>query len=192
MEFAENEWFEDKVLVKKFWHRQSKGNDAGLVSEPVAIKWKAADKDLTQGMLDLAIKVWENDKKQGPSDSTKVKKEKDYNADEKALKAKIEATGRGGVSFFAWFGFRGLNVSEEESRLAIEKDKKDRAEREAGNAPDLLEAQEEEEDDDEDDDEDPFGLEIFPEGDEVAIEITEDLWPNAIKYFSKFYSYPLD
>ncbi|KAI1776413.1 nucleosome assembly protein [Hypoxylon cercidicola] len=184
MEFAKNEWFEDKVIVKKFWHRQSKDGDAGLVSEPVSIKWKSPDKDLTQGMLDLAVKVWENDKKQGPSDSTKVKKEKDYTPDEKALKEKIEAIGRGAVSFFNWFGFRGLNVSEEESRLAIEKDKKERSDRAAGKVPELQEV-DEEDDDDEDEDYDPFGLEIFPEGDEVAIELSEDLWPNAIKYFTQ-------
>ncbi|KAI4863231.1 nucleosome assembly protein [Hypoxylon rubiginosum] len=184
MEFSENEWFENKVLEKKFWHRESKDGDAGLVSEPVPIKWKSADKDLTQGMLDLAVKVWENDKKQGQSDSTKVKKEKDYTPDEKALKEKVNATSRGAVSFFAWFGFRGLNISEEESRLAVEKEKKERADRAAGKVPDLQEV-DDEEDEDEDEDEDPFELEIFREGDELAIEISEDLWPNAIKYFTQ-------
>ncbi|KAI0884402.1 nucleosome assembly protein [Annulohypoxylon maeteangense] len=181
-EFSENDWFEDKVLEKKFWYRVSKDGEEGLVSEPVPIKWKSAEKDLTQGMLDLVLKVWENDKKNPPADSTKIKKEKNYTPDEKALKEKIEATGLGAVSFFGWFGFRGLNISAEESRLAIEEDKKRRAERAAGKIPDLEAV---EDDEDEDEDEDPLALEIFPDGEEVALTTSDDLWPNAIKYFSQ-------
>ncbi|KAI2470258.1 nucleosome assembly protein [Annulohypoxylon bovei var. microspora] len=181
LEFSENEWFEDKVLEKKFWYRVSKDGDEGLVSEPVPIKWKSAEKDLTQGMLDLVLKIWESDKKKGPSDSSKIKKENEYTADEKSLKEKIEATGLGAVSFFGLFGYRGLDVSAEESRIFLEEDNKKRAERAAGNIPDL-----EEIDDDEDEDEDdPLALEIFPDGEEVALTISDDLWPNAIKYFSQ-------
>ncbi|KAI1104273.1 hypothetical protein F4804DRAFT_307589 [Jackrogersella minutella] len=187
MEFSENEWFEDKVLEKKFWYRVSKDDIQGLVSEPVPIKWKSAEKDVTQGMLDLAVKIWEHDKKQGPTDSTKIKYEKYFTPDEKALREKIEATGLGGSSFFAWFGFRGLNVSAEESRLAIEKDQKRRAERAASGAPELVKVEEEDEEieEDEDEDDDPLILEIFQEGEEVALAISEDIWPNAIKYFTQ-------
>lgn len=32
-------------------------------------------------------------------------------------------------------------------------------------------------------------LEIFPEGDDLAVAITEDLWPSAIKYFSESISF---
>lgn len=184
MEFSENEWFEDKVLEKKFWYRLSKDGEGGLVSEPVPIKWKSADKDLTQGMLDLVVKVWEHDKKQGNSDSTKVKKEKDYTPDEKALKEKIDATGLGAVSFFGWFGYRGLNVSAEESRLAFEEEAKKRAERAEGKIPELKPVEDEEEDEDDEED-DPFALEIFPDGEELALAISDDLWPNAVTYFSK-------
>ncbi|KAH9909966.1 nucleosome assembly protein [Xylariomycetidae sp. FL2044] len=188
LEFDENEYFENKVLEKKFWYRRSKDGDASLVSEPVAIKWKEG-KDLTEGMLDLAIKVWENDKKQPKSNGdskNKIKKPADYTADEKALLEKIEAAGLGGVSFFAFFGYRGEDISEEESRLANEEDKKKRAQRAAGDAPELVAAEEDEDDDEEDDDEDdPLALEIFPDGDELAIAIGEDLWPNALKYFTQ-------
>ncbi|KAI1390906.1 nucleosome assembly protein [Hypoxylon trugodes] len=183
LEFADNEWFEDKVLEKKFWYRLSKDGDAGLVSEPVPIKWKSPEKDLTQGISDLVLKVWENNKKQGPSDSTKIKKEKDYTPDEKALKEKIEKTGLGGFSFFCWFSYRGLNVSEEESKVAWEKEQKERAARAAGEIPDLKEVDEEEEEDDEE--EDPYALEVFPDGEEVALAFSDDLWPNAIKYFTQ-------
>ncbi|KAI2621752.1 nucleosome assembly protein [Hypoxylon sp. NC1633] len=175
MEFSENEWFEDKVLEKKFWYRMSKDGTDALVSEPVPIKWKSADKDLTQGMLDLVIKVWEQDKKQPNSDSTKLKKVEDYTPDEKALKAEIEVKGLGCLSFFSWFGFRGLNISAEESRLAIEEEQKQRADRANGKVPtSILPAIEEG---------DPLALEIFPEGETIAIAISEDLWPNAVKFF---------
>ncbi|KAI0378607.1 hypothetical protein F5Y04DRAFT_147927 [Hypomontagnella monticulosa] len=183
MEFSENEWFENKVLEKKFWYRVSKDGNEGLVSEPVAIKWKSAEKDLTQGMLDLVIKIWEQDKKQGSSDSTKIKKVKDYTADEKALKEKMDATGLGAVSFFGWFGYRGLNVSAEESRLALEEEAKKRAERAEGKIPELTAVEDEDEDEDEEDD--PYALEIFPDGEELALAISDDLWPNAIKHFSQ-------
>ncbi|KAF3063642.1 putative nucleosome assembly protein C36B7.08c [Daldinia childiae] len=185
MEFGENEWFEDKVLEKKFYYRVGKEGDEGLVSDPVPIKWKSSDKDLTQGMLDLVVKVWENDKKNPVTDSTKLKKEKDYTPDEKALKEKIEATGLGAVSFFGFFGYRGLNISAEESRLAIEEEKKRKAERAAGKIPELKAAEEEEDDDEDDEEEDPLSLEIFPDGEEVALAISDDLWVNAIKYFSQ-------
>ncbi|KAI0007737.1 nucleosome assembly protein [Xylariaceae sp. FL0662B] len=185
MEFAENQHFEDKVLEKKFWYRVSKDGDTALVSEPVPIRWKEG-RDLTQGMLDLAVKVWEADKKKGPGSARKIKKEADYTPDEKALREKVSA-GVDGLSFFAWFGFRGLDISEEESRAAIEEDRKKRAERAAGKVPELVEAPDEDEDEDEDDEANPFALEIFPDGDELALAISDDLWPGAIKYYTQTY-----
>ncbi|KAI1500528.1 nucleosome assembly protein [Biscogniauxia marginata] len=182
MEFAENEFFEDKMLEKKFWYRHSKDGNTSLVSEPVPIKWKAG-KDLTQGMLDLVVKVWEQDKKQNQTngDGKKTKKVKNWTPDQKALSEKIQATGLGGVSFFCWFGYRGEDISAEESRLAIEEEKKRRAERAKGEAPELKAVEE----DDDTDEEDVPPLEIFPDGDELAVAIGDELWPNAIKYFTQ-------
>ncbi|KAI5924715.1 nucleosome assembly protein [Camillea tinctor] len=182
MNFADNEYFEDKVLEKKFWYRHSKDGDASLVSEPVPIKWKAG-KDLTQGMLDLVVKVWEQEKSQAQTngDSKKAKKTQEWSPDQKALMEKIQATGLGGVSFFCWFGYRGENISAEESRLAIEKIQKERAQRASGEAPELkavVEAEEEDEDEE-------TSLEIFPDGDELAVAISDELWPNAIRYFTQ-------
>lgn len=186
MEFSENEWFEDKVLEKKFWFRYSKDGYAGLVSEPVPIKWKA-DKDLTDGILDMAVKVWEQDKAKaqtnGDSKGKKTKPE-DWSADQKALREKIETCGLGGVSFFCWFGYRGEDVSAEESRIAREEQKKMLADRAAGKVPEMKEA--EEDDEEEDEEEDSLALEIFPDGDDLAVAFSEDVWPSAIKYFSKF------
>ncbi|KAI8623818.1 nucleosome assembly protein [Xylariaceae sp. FL1651] len=186
MEFAENDYFEDKVLEKKFWYRRSKDGYAGLVSEPVPIKWKSG-KDLTQGLLDLVIKVWEEDRKKGQANGAsngKKTKPKDWTADQKALREKIDAFGLGGVSFFCWFGYRGEYISAEESAIAITEDKKRRAERAAGKLPELQEV-EDDDDDEEDEEEDPLALEIFPDGDDLAVAFSEDLWPSAIKYFTQ-------
>ena len=54
--FKPNEWFEDKVLEKRFWWRASEDGWSGLVSEPVNIKWK--EKDLTEGLLGMAVSLW--------------------------------------------------------------------------------------------------------------------------------------
>ncbi|KAI1332093.1 nucleosome assembly protein [Xylariaceae sp. FL0255] len=187
MEFSENEWFEDKVLEKKFWFRHSKDGSAGLVSDPVPIKWKA-DKDLTDGLLDLAVKVWKQDQEQAKANGASKDKKKtnpeNWTSEQKALREKIDAFGIGGVSFFCWFGFRGENVTAEESRIAVEKQKKLRADKAAGKAPELKEAKDED-DEDEDEEEDPYALEIFPDGDDLAVAISEDVWPSAIKYFTQ-------
>ncbi|KAI8947956.1 nucleosome assembly protein [Xylaria longipes] len=189
LEFAENEYFEDKVLEKKFWYRRSKNGYAGLVSEPVPIKWKTG-KDLTQGLLDLTVKVWEQDKKQGQANGASKDKKKtkpeDWTADQKALREKIDTFGLGGVSFFCWFGYRGEDISAEESATAVQEDKKRRADKSEGKEPEMNEAEEDEDDDDEGDDEyDPLALEIFPDGDDLAVAFSEDLWPSAIKYFTQ-------
>ncbi|KAI1130905.1 nucleosome assembly protein [Nemania abortiva] len=187
MEFTENDDFEDKVLEKKFWFRRYKSGGAGLVSEPVAIKWKEG-KDLTHGLLDLAVKVWEHDKKQaqanGESKDKKKTKPEDFTGDQKTLREKIQAFGLGGLSFFCWFGYRGEDVSAEESAAVVEEEKKRRAERAEGKPSEPKEAEEDEDDEDEDE-EDPLALEVFPDGEELAIAFSDDVWPNAIKYFTQ-------
>ncbi|KAI0470967.1 nucleosome assembly protein [Xylariaceae sp. FL0804] len=199
MEFGENDYFEDAVLEKRFWYRRSADGKAGLVSEPVPIKWKAG-KDLTNGMLDLAVKIWRQDQKAAKAANGDAKSKKkrnktttkpaDWTADQKALRKKIETMGLGGVSFFCWFGYRGDDISEEESRAATAEERKRRAERAAGKAPETKgEAEGDDdaadEDEDEEDDDDPYALEIFPDGDELAVAISEDLWPSAIRYFTQ-------
>lgn len=169
-EFKENEYFENKVLEKKFWWRRARDGWAGLVSEPVDIKWKDG-KDLTGGMLGLVQKVWEEEKagKEGETEAAKK------------LKQLMEDTGLGGVSFFAWFGFRGRKISAEEDKEAFQKEQERRAARKTGK-----ETEEDAMDEDsDDDDEDEYEMEIFPTADDLAVCIAEDLWPGAIKYFSK-------
>lgn len=177
-EFSDNDYFEDKVIEKKFWQRHAKSGWSGLVSEPVDIKWKKG-KDLTGGLLATAKKVW--DAQQDKNGSTPAPGE--LTPDEKALKKKIENTGLGGMSFFAWFGYVGRHVSAEESAEATEKARKERLARQAGSS--LANGANDTEIDGSDDEDDENELEIFPEGENLAIAIAEDLWPNAIKYFTQ-------
>ncbi|EAA31879.1 hypothetical protein GE21DRAFT_7339 [Neurospora crassa] len=183
-EFAENEYFEDKVLEKKFWSRRSKGGWTGLVSEPVNIKWKKG-KDLTSGLLGLVNAVWEEEKAAGKHWST-VKGE-DFTDKQKELKSQIEKIGLGGLSFFAWFGYRGRRVSAEENKAAIEKLQEKRQARKAAAEAGESKKEEDEEDDEEEEEEeeDEIELEIFPDGDSLALALSDDLWPGAIKYFTQ-------
>lgn len=176
-EFSPNEYFEDSVLEKKFWHRRSKDGWSGLVSEPVPIKWKK-DRDLTSGLLDMVVAAWNADKT-----SDGKSKDQSLTPQQKALKKKIDNTGMGGLSFFAWFGFIGRNISAAESVEATAADREKRKARQNSRAtspPDSENSEEEEEEDDV-----GMSLEIFPDGDDLAIAFTEDLWPGAIKYFTQ-------
>lgn len=176
-EFNENDHFEDKVIEKKFWQRRSRDGWSGLASEPVEIRWKKG-KDLTGGLLSTVRKVWDAQQSK-PRDSHA--KAGELTTDERLLKKKIENTGLGGMSFFAWFGYVGRNVSAEESHLATEKARRERLARQAGDASTSNGDDNNEDDEDDDDNE----LEIFPEGENLAIALAEDLWPNAIKYFTQ-------
>jgi hypothetical protein len=184
-EFAENEYFEDAVLEKKFWYRRARDGWSGLVSEPVRIRWKKG-KDLTGGLLELVCKAWDADQveerlQQEGGDNGK-RKEQDLTPEQKALKKKIDQTGMGGLSFFAWFGFIGRKVSARESLEATRKEAERRDLRKQGQK---IESPVEETED-EDKDGPGMSLDIFPDGDDLAVAITEDLWPGAIKYFSEY------
>lgn len=181
-EFSPNDDFEDTVLEKKFWWRYGPGGEAGLVSEPVGIRWKEG-KDLTGGLLGLVVEAWEAENKStkeqnGEKKNGKSTKKAVTSPAHTKLKTLIDSTGMGGLSFFAWFGFIGRRISAAESAAA---NKAERARREAVKAGEEVPDLEENEDEDEGEDE---SLEIFPDGDDLAVAISEDLWPGAIKYFS--------
>ncbi|KAG6112468.1 hypothetical protein E4U31_002832 [Claviceps sp. LM219 group G6] len=166
-EFSENEYFENSVLEKKFWWRCAKDGWEGYVSEPVEIKWKPG-KDLTNGLLDLAKKVYEEDKA-GKSDEKSPAKE--------ALANKLDDTNIETISFFNMFGYRGRYISAEESAAAFKKLEEKRKAHKEGKAVD------EEMEDDDDDDEDE--IEISPDADELAVSIAEELYPEAIRFFEE-------
>lgn len=169
-EFSENDTFENKVLEKKFWWRRAKDEWEGLVSEPVDIKWKEG-KDLTNGMLTL-VKTIADEEAAGKTDETPAKKQ---------LKEKMDNTALDGLSFFAWFGFRGRKISNEEHAEATKAYEEKRRALKAGEKTDAME-----EDDEDDEDDEEYEWEIFPTGDDLAVCISDDLWPNALNYFSKF------
>ncbi|KAF3009689.1 hypothetical protein E8E13_008528 [Curvularia kusanoi] len=174
--FAENEWFEDKTLEKKFWYRHTKDWD-GLVSEPVKINWKKG-KDLTGGLTDAAVKLHEARK-----NTTDRKKEMAL-PEYKELAQKIETSADASVSFFGLFAFvSGYRwVTAEESAEAKKKDQEQLAKIAAGEK-----IEEEEDDEDDEDPQDYQETEVFPGGDEVATIIAEDMWPNALRYYKQHF-----
>ncbi|KAL5594768.1 hypothetical protein BROUX41_001682 [Berkeleyomyces rouxiae] len=172
-EFRENEYFTNSTLEKKFYFRYGKGDWSGFVSEPVTINWKKG-KDLSEGLLDLAKKVYDDDMAREAAGTAKADTPTD---NEKAIVSKLESSATGGVSFFAWFGYRGRRVTDAEHK----EQKAILAARRAGNAPKKTEEEEEEEEDDDDDHE----FDIFVGGADLAICLADDLFPNAIKYFTQ-------
>ena len=145
-----------------------------LVSEPVKVNWKKG-KDLTQGLTDAAIKLWDAQHKTANGSGGKAA------ADLPEKKEIIELIdGSDSASqFFALFGYVG-----EQGYITAEESKKNEAAEQERRAK----AKSGEEDDDEDE---PMELdfeeaEVCPQGAEIAITIAEDIWPNAIKYFSEF------
>jgi hypothetical protein len=176
--FSDNEYFADKLLEKKFWFRKTK-DWQGLVSEPVKINWKK-DKDLTDGQTDAAYKLGELRKKLATDTSNgAARKEETKSREYKKLAQKIETATDASVSFFALFAFvSGYRwVSAEESAQVVKEERERFEEIKRGEKVD-------EEDEDEEDTQDYQEIEVFPGGDEVATIIAEDMWPNAIKYYS--------
>lgn len=175
------------MLEKKFWFRKTK-DWAGLVSEPVKIQWKEG-KDLTGGLTDAACKLAEERKKlAGNTSNGEARKKETKTKAYKELAQKIETATDASVSFFGLFAFvSGYRwVSAEESEQVTKEDNEKLEKIKRGEKVD---------EDDDEDEEDPLDyqeVEVFPGGDEVATIIAEDMWPNAIKYYSKFptFSFP--
>lgn len=172
-EFKPNDDFEDTVLTKTFWYRRSSDNEVGLVSEPVKINWKKG-KDLTEGLTDGAVALWEARKKTGDMTGKGLP---EYTA----LKEKVENLSGANTSFFTFFGWVSSRrwVSKEESEKANKEHQEKRAARQRG---EKVEEPEEEEDEDDIGDSE---VEVHEAGEHLAITIAEDIWPNAIKFFSQ-------
>lgn len=179
--FSENQWFKDATLEKKFWYRHTKDWD-GLVSEPVKINWKKG-KDLTGGLTDAAVKLAEARKKISGTEKGEARKKEMSLPEYKEMAKKIETATSASTSFFGLFAFvSGYRwVSPEESEEAVKKDKEQLAKIKAGEK-----IEEDEEDEDDEDPQDYQETEVFPGGDEVATIIAEDMWPNALRYYSAY------
>ncbi|KAL7274798.1 hypothetical protein RUND412_002297 [Rhizina undulata] len=165
-EFSENQWFEDKILEKKFTHQGGdSGGLTGLVSEPVAIKWKSG-KDLTGGVTELAVKAFEERRKAAEKERGEGKKGKGVRKRGEMQERLLKALSKERQSFFNWFGWTGKHISLGEAKGSPGDDDSELS-------------------DDEDDevDEDSSPVDSFPFGDEIAVQIADDMYPNAPKYF---------
>ncbi|KAJ9266050.1 hypothetical protein DTO212C5_6489 [Paecilomyces variotii] len=203
-----NRFFDNAKLVKDFYWRKEVTKTAkgkrrtweGLVSEPVRINWKEG-MDPTKGLLDAAVDLAEAEKKHGgdrkklPEYEKLVKKVAEVEADaltggedEEADDEDIGATSPAGVSFFAFFGYRGKDVSAEKSKEAEKEEEERWAKIAKGEKVEDDEEDEDDEDDDEIEEEDDLeDAEIFPDGEDLAVAIAEDLWPGALKYYVQSY-----
>lgn len=205
----ENPFFENAQLVKEFyWRKQiirtSKGKRItweGLVSDPVRINWKE-DMDLTKGLLDATCDLFDAEKKGGdrkklPQYKALVEKiaavqAEEMDQDNENEDEDSDDESPNGTSFFAFFGYRGRDVSAEVSKAANKEDDERYAKILKGEDVEGDDDEEDDEDDDEDmDDEladDLEEAEIFPNGEELAIALSEDLWTNALKYYGEYIS----
>jgi hypothetical protein len=162
--------------------RRASDNWTGLVSEPVKINWKKG-KDLTHGVTDAAIALWNAQRRQQGSNGTanRVHHSSKNLPEHIALARKLESSEMSMPSFFTLFGFVSSRryVSVEESEKANTAESERRARREKGESV-------------EDPEEEDFASEdidamVCPYGDDMAYVLAEDVWPNAIKYFSKIF-----
>jgi hypothetical protein len=178
--FSENDWFEDKVLEKKFWHRRSSDNWQGLVSEPVKISWKSEKKDLTNGLNAAVCELWKEFEKSGRMDAPGLAKLRDHSKYKKVVKI-VEGNDTEQDSFFSLFSFVSAYrlVDEKESDEANRVAEENHQRRKKGDtiAPDAVPDSAWHGADD---------MMPCPHGEDLAIVLAEDVFPHAIKYFSKY------
>jgi len=157
-------------LVKEFHHQSTNKGSEGLVSTPVAIKWKKGNKcDVTGGLLDAAVELYQAEQTltAGKNNVVVDRVERESLWQHEKLGEKLDAIPDERPSFFNWFGYRGAIPNKTE---VANSDKEN----------DDMDASDVEEEDGRD-----LDVEIFPGGDEIAIALAEDLWPNVMDYFSE-------
>lgn len=174
--FTPNEYFEDEVLEKTFWWRRAADNWTGLVSEPVKIHWKKGS-DFTKGLTDAAYNLWQKKQKQSNGATNGDAKKL---PEEAALARKLENAGEETTSFFTMFAFvserRYVSADESAKANAAQKERRERKR----NGEEVIEPPPEEVDSAEQE------VEVCPHGADIAMVMAEDIWPNAIKYFSEY------
>ncbi|KAL6244017.1 hypothetical protein RBB50_008886 [Rhinocladiella similis] len=164
-DFAENEFMEDKQLVKEFEYKRREDGPGSLISKPVPIKWKGKKQDLTKGLLDAAVELYSAEEAIKLKTVEVVDREALWQHEKLRDKmVSLDETDEDQPSFFNWFGFRG----------AIETPApKKEGENGAGDGPE----------DSDDDVEEMLEVEIFPAGEEIAIALAEEVWSDAMDYF---------
>lgn len=169
-EFDDNNIIEDKKLVKEFEYRSREDGPGSLISKPVAIKFKNKKNDLTQGALDAAVELYRAEEalklKSGEEKEIEIVDREALWQHEKLREKLVKLDEEESQpSFFNWFGFRG----------AVNATKKAHGEGENGV---------DDEEDEEEDVDQLLEVEIFPAGEELAITLAEELWSDAMDYFS--------
>lgn len=174
-EFATNRFFSDAKVVKDFEYRTDDNGPGGYVSKPVNFKWtKEAKKQGMNKLLDLAEELYqaeqayvsgviEQNEREGLWQYEKLRGELE--------KQENEESSEDSRSFLEWFGYRGAVNS-------LAKPSKPTNGNANGDSKDDEDDEEEEEEDD-----GMLDVDIFPAGEDVAVAIAEDLWPNAMDYF---------
>ena len=193
--FDENEWFEDKVLEKRWYYRSASDGWHGRVSEPVRIHWKK-DKDLTAGFTDLASDLWDARKEAGRlglgltegNGNIRSAKEDRKGLPELPEYEKLRALldsgeAEGMFSFFLWFASIGPHpwVTAEESAYATQESRRNldkhnrKTVKQEEDGSDTASVSSEED----------LACEIFLGSDDLAVALAEDLYPNALGYFQE-------
>ena len=171
--FDDNDHFDAQTLVKDLEYKASEHGAGNLVSKPVSIKWKNTKKDLTKGCLDLAVELEAAEEamklRKGGQEIDLVERESLWQYEKLRRNIqKMDEDKSEDASFLNWFGFRG----------AV-----DESEKPAENGSKGDEAADEEED--EEDIDRVLDVEIFPPGEEIAICLAEDLFPNVMDYYMR-------
>lgn len=205
--FSPNAYFSNSTLTKTFHYRRASDGWCNLVSEPVRIDWKNPEQDLSEGLTDAAYALFHARKNATTSTSTTTSTTGGEAGDPTSLSMQQKSlpeyshlltllTSKNGhnTSFFTWFGFVSSRrwVSAEESEKAWEEFYGKLEAVRKGEKISLVAAKDgdkDDEDDEEDDEEEEeYGdqaVEVFENGDDVAAVLAEEIWPNAIKYFTQ-------
>lgn len=211
--FSPNAYFSNSTLTKTFHYRRASDGWCNLVSEPVRIDWKNPEQDLSEGLTDAAYALFHARKNASTTSSTSTSTGRGgEGGDPTSLSMQQKSlpeyshlltllTSKNGhnTSFFTWFGFVSSRrwVSAEESEKAweefyskveaVRKGETISVKKEDDDEDDA-DVKKEDEDEEEDDEEEEYGdqaVEVFENGDDVAAVFAEEIWPNAIKYFTQ-------
>lgn len=152
--FKDNDYMPAQTLVKLFTYQE--GGKPGLTGLiSTPIEIQwKGTKDLTFGVNKAAVEAFEERKAKA---ADKEKKKGGLGDKEKSL---LELLNKNSQSFFIWFSYAGAHHGLGEKEGEIE---------------DM---------DDEEEDAITGPVEAFPYGDELAIQLAEDVYPAAVKYFS--------
>lgn len=167
--FSENDYFSDETIIKDFEYKAFGDGPGGYLSTPINFKWKKqAKKHGINKFLDLAEQLYQAEQalvQKGPIEQKERESLWQYEKLREDMEKEEEQEAENdGHSFLEWFGYRG----------AVNTSLKPKPEN--GDAGDESEDEEEEDDG-------TLDVEIFPAGEEIAIAIAEDLWPNVMDYF---------